>query len=395
MQLSPDTDLSPIFREIKKHNYKLAKILPVVPKRVPGIAEIVALINILLGRMPKRTYTFNEAYFQNLLQSMFRSRYPATYILFKALIKNEPISPEELERFFSEEELGVFVKQGLASRLDTGFIRFDIRIFRFMNKWFITDRFDRATPGMTYCGLESLIMVEVTRSIFLGRRKFKSCLDIGTGTGLQSICASDYCEKVGGIDINPRAVAYSKTNARINGLDDKLFRKSDLFSQVKEKYDLILSNPPYMFYPKEELEAEEHLDGDGGEYGVEIPGKILDNIDRFLKDDGVAVISAQSPVLKNRDMVREMVDAKFASLPYEVTLRPLCYFINPTHFFFYRKYGIRYNVIYLITLKKGKGTYKSSIIEMSMPKKLLEFLKIGAIYVVSYLHGKSIQKPKD
>ena len=379
--MTPSTsfDLSPILRELEKNDYRLAKVLPVVPKKIPGISELGIFLNMWTE---KRTNIFNPAYFLNLLQLIFRYRYPTTYILFDALLKNDPIPPERLSLFFSEEELATFIGQGIVTELDDGRLRFEIRIIPFMDKLLVTDRFDRSTKGLTYCGIDSLIMAEENRAQFLGQRHFKSCLDIGTGAGIQAICASGYCRKVSGIDINPRAITYAKINAGINNLDKRRFRKSDLFSGVKEKYDLILSNPPFMFYPKSELEKEEHLDGDGGMYGLEVVGNILDNIDHYLEENGVARIIAQSPIVGNHDMLREMVNDKFSSLPYHVTIKPLCYFINPTHFHFYRKHGIRYNILCLITLVKGQETYKLSINEMPILRKLADFAKIGMIYCV-------------
>ncbi|MFQ5645553.1 MAG: HemK2/MTQ2 family protein methyltransferase [bacterium] len=375
-------DLSPILRECKKHDYQLTKVLPVVPKRLPGIGELHLLVNLFTN---KRTCSFNPSFFRKQFQADFRRRHPDAYTLFEAFIRNDPLPREKLRKFFSEEELHKFIKQGIATRGDDNRIRFEIRLFSFMDRWFVTDRFDRSTQGLTYCGIDSLVLAEENLKTFYGKRHFQSCLDIGTGTGLQGICASEYCERITGIDINPRAVTYSKINASINGLDEKRFQESDLFTGVKGRYELIISNPPFMFYPREELGREEHLDGDGGKYGLEIVGTILDRIDRFLEKDGVARILAQSPMVGDQDLLPKLIREKFSRLDYQVTLKPLCYFMNPTHFFFYRQQGIRYCTLYLITLHKGKTPFTLSVDPMPSLRKAADFLKTGLVYAARQL----------
>jgi len=73
-------------------------------------------------------------------------------------------------------------------------------------------------------------------------------LDIGTGSGviaitLKKLLNSDVC----GLDISSSAIDVAKYNAESNDVDVE-FLVSDLFSNVNAKYDVIISNPPYISY---------------------------------------------------------------------------------------------------------------------------------------------------
>ncbi|SFQ01796.1 release factor glutamine methyltransferase [Desemzia incerta] len=73
-------------------------------------------------------------------------------------------------------------------------------------------------------------------------------LDIGTGTGAIAIVAKKQRpnDDVTGTDLSPKALAVAKENAEANGVAVR-FLEGDLAAPVKdEKFDVILSNPPYI-----------------------------------------------------------------------------------------------------------------------------------------------------
>jgi len=73
-------------------------------------------------------------------------------------------------------------------------------------------------------------------------------LDMGTGTGLQAIIASDTASCVLAVDVNPLALKLAEENAGLNKAGNIEFRESNLFRNIKkkEKFNLILFNPPYL-----------------------------------------------------------------------------------------------------------------------------------------------------
>lgn len=72
-------------------------------------------------------------------------------------------------------------------------------------------------------------------------------MDMCTGSGCILISVMKNVPEIEGIgyDISKKALSVAKENARLNGVN-ALFEKSDLFENVTEKYDMIISNPPYI-----------------------------------------------------------------------------------------------------------------------------------------------------
>lgn len=125
-----------------------------------------------------------------------------------------------------------------------------------------------------------------------------SILDLGTGCGCIAIaCALRFPRaQVVASDISGPALAVAARNARRHGVPDRVrLVQSDLFDSLGPgKYDLIVSNPPYVperTWSKlpEEFRAEPALGLVTGMGGLEIPLRILERAGRYLEDSGVLV----------------------------------------------------------------------------------------------------------
>lgn len=68
-------------------------------------------------------------------------------------------------------------------------------------------------------------------------------LDMGTGTGILASILAKNCKEVVAADINPEAVARARKGIKAENVS---FVLSDLFKNVKGKFDLIAFNPPYL-----------------------------------------------------------------------------------------------------------------------------------------------------
>ena len=79
-------------------------------------------------------------------------------------------------------------------------------------------------------------------------------LDLCTGSGVLAIAAARHgCRHVAAVDISRRAVAAAWCNARLNGVSVQSVR-GDLFEPVRgRRFDLIVSNPPYVPTPAGEI----------------------------------------------------------------------------------------------------------------------------------------------
>jgi release factor glutamine methyltransferase len=73
-------------------------------------------------------------------------------------------------------------------------------------------------------------------------------IDLGTGTGAIALSlAHEFSHwDVQGVDLIPQAVELAQHNARLNNLDYVRFFQSSWFDRVEGRFDLIVSNPPYI-----------------------------------------------------------------------------------------------------------------------------------------------------
>jgi ribosomal protein L3 glutamine methyltransferase len=127
----------------------------------------------------------------------------------------------------------------------------------------------------------------------------KRAVDVCTGSGcLAILLAHQFTEaKVDAIELSPDAAAVAKINIEAHRLEKrvKLFQ-SDVFDAVpKAKYDLILSNPPYVPTRElrglpEEFKQEPSMALDGGRDGLDIIRKLLRQSRDRLQPHGIVVI---------------------------------------------------------------------------------------------------------
>ena len=129
--------------------------------------------------------------------------------------------------------------------------------------------------------------------------KSKRILDICTGSGAIAIALKKLggFERVDALDISDKALEVAKRNA--NELDlDINFLKSDMFSSLtcENKYDIIVSNPPYIqsnFVDTLESEVkdfEPRLALDGDVDGMKFYKIIAENYEDYLADNGVLAL---------------------------------------------------------------------------------------------------------
>ncbi|HET9127023.1 MAG TPA: methyltransferase, partial [Propionibacteriaceae bacterium] len=81
------------------------------------------------------------------------------------------------------------------------------------------------------------------------RRPVGSALDLGTGCGVQALHLRRHSARVVGTDVNPRALRLASLTAALNEADIDL-RDGSLYEPVEgERFDLIVTNPPYVMSP--------------------------------------------------------------------------------------------------------------------------------------------------
>ena len=132
-------------------------------------------------------------------------------------------------------------------------------------------------------------------------------LDLGSGSGIQSEAALEKTKNVLAVDIDKECVNYLKKK----GIKSKY---SDLFSNIEEKFDLIIFNPPYL--PNEKLEDEESKKiTTGGKDGYEILERFFSQVNKHLNKNGKILIVFSSLTKKSKvDKIIEENNFKFKIL---------------------------------------------------------------------------------
>jgi release factor glutamine methyltransferase len=96
----------------------------------------------------------------------------------------------------------------------------------------------------------------------INENHLKMALDVGTGSGCIACMVAKYTDcQIIGLDISTDALNTALDNAsRLNLFNKAIFRKSDIFSNVKpqETFDIIISNPPYI-PPKEKKNIQKEV----------------------------------------------------------------------------------------------------------------------------------------
>ena len=123
----------------------------------------------------------------------------------------------------------------------------------------------------------------------------KKILDLCTGSGAIAVSLAKYLENIQltALDISGKALDIAIANAKNNHVQDKItFVESNLFQNLgQEKYDIIVSNPPYIRRKEleildREVKREPQIALDGGEDGLDFYRKIIDIGYQYLKYGG-------------------------------------------------------------------------------------------------------------
>ena len=147
---------------------------------------------------------------------------------------------------------------------------------------------------------ETEVLVEIALNM-IGAMRDNHCtaqiLDLCTGSGNVAISLTKNAPdcKIVASDISGDAIETAKDNARLNGVFEKItFTKSDLFQDVKGKFDLIVSNPPYIARHEfetlqKEVLKEPMLALDGGMDGLDFYRRIFGGASGHLTHGGYCI----------------------------------------------------------------------------------------------------------
>ncbi|MET8677292.1 class I SAM-dependent methyltransferase [Streptomyces sp. NPDC004647] len=137
------------------------------------------------------------------------------------------------------------------------------------------------------------------------RTPVERALDLGTGSGIQALHASQYATRVTATDLNPRALGFARLTLALSGAPQPDLREGSLFEPVKddERYDLIVSNPPFVISPGARLTYR-----DGGMGGDDLCRTLVRQSAGHLADGGYLQLLANWQHVEGEDW-REQVSS--------------------------------------------------------------------------------------
>ncbi len=120
----------------------------------------------------------------------------------------------------------------------------------------------------------------------------KCVLDLCCGSGCIGLALAKEGHIVTCADVSNKALKCAKNNAKLNGLDVKIL-KSDMFKNISGKFDVMVSNPPYI--PSAEVldlqpevkNYDPHIALDGGADGLDFYKQIAQNAHNILNPKGL------------------------------------------------------------------------------------------------------------
>jgi len=137
----------------------------------------------------------------------------------------------------------------------------------------------------------------VTLAHAVVRAPVRRALDLGTGCGIQALHLSAHCEQIVATDTNERALALAAATARLNGLTWDL-RAGSLFEPVAgERFDLIVSNPPFVVGTG----SLDYIYRDSGMAGDMLSQRLIHDVGAHLNPGGTAQIMANWVVRDGQD----------------------------------------------------------------------------------------------
>ena len=161
------------------------------------------------------------------------------------------------------------------------------------------------------------ILVEETLKIYDKTRKLKF-LDIGTGSGclLLSILKERQNFFGTGIDISKKALKVARFNAKLQHLNNRVkFYNSDIDKFFIGKYDLILSNPPYIkkldlrYLDRDVVFYEPSLALNGGYDGFSEITKVIDRASYLIKKNGRLIL--EIGCYQRNEAIKKLKNKKF------------------------------------------------------------------------------------
>ncbi len=362
-----DKSFSIVAERLGREDYKKIQYLPKGRARYFG--HEFSLIRSFLLR--DNVTIFRTSGLHKFYEQFMHIIHPKLYDLYKLFFQCAEFPLPVFLKFFSQHEFDNLIGNGIISRTDGRCVS----NYRFVpiDDLLIVSSPDREydTPKYVYVGGDSIKFWNFLKKTV--KKPVNDALEIGCGTGFLSLWMSQIAQKVTATDISQRALESTRLNAKINGINNIVTKISDVYSDIRGKFDLLISNPPYEFLPEV---CTGRTFAFGGNLGSGIVEKILLGLDDHLKDGGISFIMAVSYIKENGiNPIYEMIKSMFHRKPYSITLRQLDYQPLTNYFSFYKEHMISYSIEYLIRIQKA-ASYQLTHVPIRGVSRVIENLEV-------------------
>ncbi|WP_207783723.1 DUF7059 domain-containing protein [Micromonospora globispora] len=150
--------------------------------------------------------------------------------------------------------------------------------------WVLADVPASARPGRPLHAEHVLGIGGATQTLIGAavRRPVETALDLGTGSGVQALHLATHARKVTATDVSERALRFAATTAALNGQDWELLRGDMVAPVAGRRFDLVVSNPPFVVGPG----TTTHVYRDSGRVGDTIGAELAAAAPGLLTEGG-------------------------------------------------------------------------------------------------------------
>lgn len=218
-----------------------------------------------------------------------RPNFSALSSLVQVFLLGLPTTRERLRELLGRTVVAKLLELGLLED-EGGLLCSNCVIYPCLGRYIVTDHWvslGTQTEGKVYeLGTDSYVLARVTP------RRQGRALDLCTGSGVHAVHSASSYSPTWAVDINPRALVFTKLNAAIQGVELEVV-EGDLYQPVKgETFDLVTANPPFVPSPDPEV----LIHRSAGTTGEEVPERLVAGLKESLNRGGLFSMVLEHPV---------------------------------------------------------------------------------------------------